>query len=90
MPADAAQPQPDPEPSVESDEPLVEPVPAEEELPVEDPAEPDYSGMTEWELEAEADRMAEEGKADLERSRDAEVEARMAEICASEPSAPFC
>jgi hypothetical protein len=61
------------------------------------PAEPDPSiadstpdQPTEWEMEAQMDDGAERGKASMQRTEEARLEAQLAEACADNPSAPFC
>lgn len=76
--------------SQEPDPSPVEPAAASALEPESDSPRPDYSQMSEWELEAEADRMAEEGRAELERLEEAKLEAQFAEACAADPSLPFC
>jgi hypothetical protein len=46
--------------------------------------------LTEWEMEAQMDEWAEQGKASMQRTEEARLEAQLAEACANYPSGPFC
>lgn len=62
-------------------------VPAEPDAPIADSTSDD---LTEWEMEAQMDEWAEQGKASMQRTEEAKLEAQLAEACANDPSGPFC